>query len=103
MKIILKNEYAFFLCPGCGFKHGIPVTVGTPHPKAWMWNGNIDSPTFVPSIRVTGVLPDETLSEPVPFTCHSFVEDGKIRFCSDSTHALAGQTVDLTEVSEESK
>ena len=27
--------------------------------------------------------------------CHSFVRSGRIEFLSDSTHALAGQTVDL--------
>lgn len=27
--------------------------------------------------------------------CHSFVRDGKIEFLNDSTHSLAGQTVDL--------
>jgi hypothetical protein len=27
--------------------------------------------------------------------CHSFVIDGRIQFLSDSTHVLAGQTVDL--------
>jgi hypothetical protein len=30
--------------------------------------------------------------------CHSFVTDGRIQFLSDSTHALAGQTVDLPEI-----
>lgn len=27
--------------------------------------------------------------------CHSFVRDGQIQFCMDSTHELAGKTVDL--------
>ena len=30
--------------------------------------------------------------------CHSFITDGRISFCGDSEHALAGQTVDLPEV-----
>lgn len=31
------------------------------------------------------------------YLCHSFVTDGRIQFLSDSTHDLAGQTVDLPE------
>lgn len=32
-----------------------------------------------------------------PHVCHSFVRDGRIEFLSDCTHALAGQTVELSE------
>jgi len=28
-------------------------------------------------------------------TCHYFITDGKIEFCGDSPHKLAGQIVDL--------
>lgn len=30
--------------------------------------------------------------------CHSFVTAGRIEFLPDCTHALAGQTVDLPEI-----
>lgn len=38
------------------------------------------------------IAPENKMMTP---RCHSFVRDGKIEFLSDSTHKLAGQTVDL--------
>lgn len=32
------------------------------------------------------------------YRCHSVVTDGRIMFCTDSTHALAGQTVDMPDI-----
>lgn len=60
----------------------------------WALNGNTDRPTFSPSIRVRyphGEPPQQRV-------CHYFIVDGQIRYCSDSTHALAGQTVDLPDL-----
>lgn len=85
-----------FVCPGCKREHVIP----TEGPKAWGFNGNVDAPTFTPSIHVhpaRSVDDDGTVFE-MP-RCHSFVTDGRIQFLSDSTHALAGQTVELSDVS----
>lgn len=79
-----------FRCPGCNDIHGVVVDA----PDCWGWNGNLDRPTFTPSVLVR-----YGNSEPGPLgvraVCHSFVTDGRIQYLSDSTHALAGQTVDL--------
>jgi len=90
-----------FHCPACGFCHG-PRVEG---PGAWGWNGSLESPTFTPSLLVRGTVPmtDDEINrimageqiEPKPLVCHSFVTNGQIRFLADSTHALAGQTVDI--------
>jgi hypothetical protein len=95
------NHYAFH-CPGC--EGGHMVSVSGNHP-VWGWNGSVDAPTFIPSIRVTGVQPltDEEAEriyaggkiEPRPLCCHSFVTDGRIQFLGDCTHSLAGQTVEI--------
>lgn len=78
-----------FHCPGCGYEHLIPTT----GPKGWGFNNSIEAPTFTPSILVHEVKrEDGTTYAP---RCHSFVTDGKIGYLEDSTHALAGQTVDL--------
>lgn len=80
-----------------------------PHPRAWGFNGDGDKPTLTPSVLVTRTTAEppvtpENLDDwnraPWPqtkrqFICHSFVTDGRIQFLGDSTHALAGQTVDL--------
>ncbi len=77
-------------CPGCQTRHPIHVR----HPDSdtkvtalWNWDGNVDQPTFSPSIRVLG--------EGLVTECHYFIRQGQIQFCSDSPHALAGQTVPL--------
>jgi hypothetical protein len=74
-----------FECPGCGGLHQIPVD----GPKRWDWNRSMDKPTFHPSIKVTNGQ---------GWCCHSWVKDGRIEFCADSTHELAGKTVELPEI-----
>lgn len=99
-----------FWCPGCDGAHGITVNRGQAEGPKWGWNGSIDKPTFTPSIKVSGYeLSAESVARlergerigegqrwPGRDTvCHSFVNDGRIQFLGDCTHALAGQTVDL--------
>lgn len=84
-----------FHCPGCGYSHQVKVEEG-PGPR-WGYNGNPESPTFTPSILVTYPGDDAGVDDAPPAVCHSFVTDGRIQFLGDSTHALAGQTVDLPE------
>ncbi|WP_296540048.1 DUF6527 family protein [Rhizorhabdus sp.] len=92
-----------FHCPGCGEQHSCTVGEGSGRPR-WGWNGDLDRPTLTPSVLVTyngpdaGKLDEDGFRAP-PAICHSFVIDGQIRFLTDSTHALAGQTVDLPEIS----
>lgn len=101
-----QDGMLLFQCPGCGTAHGVHTGDGS-GPR-WTWNGDVERPTFSPSILVRGVVPltDEQvaayrsgdgLPEPRPLVCHSFVTDGRIQFLGDCTHALAGQTVDLPE------
>lgn len=68
----------------------LPVMIGGTRAgtRNWTWNGSIESPTVKPSIRTTDGVE----------VCHSFINDGKIQFLGDCTHAFAGQTMDLFEV-----
>lgn len=72
-------------CPGCDGIHMIYSKAPHPNGSKWTFDGNVDRPTFSPSVNV-GLTNGR---------CHYFVRDGKIEFCGDSTHALAGKTVDL--------
>ncbi|MEO0824925.1 MAG: DUF6527 family protein [Cyanobacteria bacterium J06639_14] len=85
-----------FECPGCKMPHEVYVK---PHTNdlgaSWTFNGDLEKPTFSPSIRVNYTYPDPSKSG---MLCHSFVVDGEIRFLSDSTHSLKGQTVALGEI-----
>lgn len=93
------GQRVLFRCPGCDDNHQI-------HVGTWTWNGDLDRPTFSPSVLVGGVQwgdesgfykPRHTVAAGQPITCHSFVTDGRIQFLGDCTHDLAGQTVDLPE------
>lgn len=97
-----------FWCPGCDMAHRIQHGAGD-GPR-WGWNGDVERPTFTPSILVryphwmpsaadpvvrAAIERGEVTQQLVEQVCHSFVTDGRIQFLSDCTHALAGQTVDL--------
>lgn len=85
-----------FECPGCGEWHLVYVEQPSPRNQQWQWNGNMERPTFEPSILINwagGYGPERK-----PKVCHSFVRDGHIQFLGDCTHALAGQTVDLPDM-----
>lgn len=99
-----------FWCPGCRCNH--PLRVGPAgHGAAWGYNSDPERPTFTPSVLVRsghhigGGQPGDCWCDFTARTgqhadfecivCHSFVADGRIQFLTDSTHALAGQTVDL--------
>jgi len=78
-----------FWCPGCGHAHTVP----TPH---WNFTGSFDRPSLAPSVRHFVEHPDTKAQQT---TCHYHLTDGKLIYCSDSPHALAGQTVGMVEIS----
>lgn len=49
----------------------------------------MEKPTFTPSLLV------QWGSEQARQGCHSFIKEGMIQFLPDSTHKLAGQTVEI--------
>lgn len=107
MKLKACSDGGFtYLCP-CGDLHHVT--------GLWSFNGNMDRPTFSPSVLVRaghycpGAQPDDCWctynakhpEDQAPFTCylcHSFVTDGQVQFLSDCSHKLAGQTVPLPDI-----
>jgi hypothetical protein len=91
---VIEEGYVAWHCPGCEGGHHVPVS----GERAWGWNGSLESPTLTPSVlyNVGGANPT------VPI-CHSIITGGKIAFCGDSTHKLAGQTVDVPDWEEQNK
>ena len=87
--LLESNGIYFIECPGCKTLH--PFHIDPKHKVRWDFNGDLDKPTFSPSLMVNQGHPSQ---------CHSFVTDGKIQFLSDCHHGLAGQTVDLPDVEE---
>lgn len=84
-----------FDCPGCGMMHA--VNVDAPKQPRWGWNGDMVRPTFTPSIRVRWSYKSGRPNK----CCHSFVKDGQISFCDDSTHEYAGKTLPLNPIDQE--
>lgn len=77
-----------FHCPGCKCGHWVRTAGDESRAgPVWQWNGDIVKPTVSPSILV---CPNESARR-----CHSFIRDGKIEFCNDCHHELAGQTIPL--------
>lgn len=56
----------------------------------WSWNGDIENPTLKPSIL--------TDNGEGGCRCHSFVNDGMVKYLGDCNHEFAGQTMSLLEV-----
>lgn len=89
-------EYYHFFCPGCKHEHTYAVCNDN---SQWQFNGNIESPSFTPSLlnrmeiknEQTGKLEEKE-------RCHLFVTNGKIIYCGDCSHELSGQTVELPNV-----
>ncbi|MGH6982018.1 MAG: DUF6527 family protein [Stellaceae bacterium] len=84
----VEGGYLFW-CPGCGEMHIVRTDPG----GGWTYNGDVNRPTFKPSIKVTGKQSiHDALGEwtgeyrrgpdgkALDSCCHSFVENGAIRF-----------------------
>lgn len=78
-----------FWCPGCKEPHPYRIARSSGEPASvpvWEFNGDLEQPTFSPSLLVNANTPGRT-------RCHLFLTNGVLHFCSDCEHPLAGQTV----------
>ena len=73
--------YSFY-CPACKTLHSFKTVGG---PPVWWFDGNVESPTFSPSLRY------------VDSGCHLFVQQGQIIYCNDCPHEFRNKTVSLVE------
>lgn len=80
--------------------HELPVQPmpHDPQKQGWGFNFDTEAPTFTPSILARYDYNREGKPQSV---CHCFVTDGAIRFLSDCTHALAGQTVKMADIEQD--
>lgn len=86
---VSDGRAALVWCPGCDGLHRLQIVGedGVKPDVCWEWDGDLESPTFSPSL-----LCDAAGTQP---RCHSFIRAGRWEFLSDCDHGLAGQTVDM--------
>ncbi len=81
-----------FWCPACEEVHCFRIAhyAAAPNAPLWTFNGNLESPTFTPSLRMfkTEVTPE----------CHLNLTDGEIQYHSDCGHSWAGKKIPLPEM-----
>lgn len=83
-----------FKCPACDKMH--KFCTADAHTEGWpIWTltGTPEAPTIRASVLVNW---QEVEGSPV--SCHSFITDGQISYCGDSTHSMAGQTIPLPDI-----
>lgn len=93
---LAEGGVVFIHCPGCKSFHSLATQVRNHCGALWHWNGSLELPTFTPSLNVSWHY-NKSDGQRIEHRCHSFITAGKIRFLTDSTHELGGQTVDLLE------
>jgi hypothetical protein len=90
-------RYLEWRCPGCDDFHMVPVAGNVGNNPPWSLTMSEEGlPTLAPSVLVYDV--EVVDGKAVHRTkCHGHLTKGRYTFCSDSKHALKGQTVDLPE------
>lgn len=92
----------FHYCPGCNECHGIAVEKPFSNGAQWQFDGNLEKPTFTPSINIRiGPFPDDHPRYPGKIkVCHYFLKEGRLQYLDDCTHDYKGQTIDLQPIPE---
>lgn len=81
-------------CPGCKHSHTYYVQCNN---HTWTFDGNLDKPTFAPSMLEYYTKKDGTRVT----CCHYFLKEGIIEFLGDCPHELKGQHVPLPDIPED--
>lgn len=102
-KYLRKTEHGYMhWCPGCKHLHHINVEVPCKNGAVWKFDGNIERPTFDPSVNHLTPKVDAEGDPIIPYQweplCHYFIKKGQIQYCGDSKHQYRGQTIPLPEL-----
>ena len=95
-KLVQLIGYGFMhWCPACGDQHLFYTQVKTKSGALWSFDNNFEQPTFTPSMVITYPAVKWNDKEFPERRCHYILRHGKIVYLGDSTHHLAGRTIDL--------
>lgn len=103
---LFDNGDAKFFCPACRMKHSVNLREGRNQP-VWGMSGTEEAPTLEGSVKVcydhwspphVFGFPKPEKQELVKEVCHTQITDGQIHYYLDSTHALAGKTIQMVSI-----
>ena len=104
MKVIVTKKSWIVKCLA-GHVHFYPVdkNIKFGPNKGWDFNGNLDKPTFTPSMKEWTPAQKPYNDHPGrPFwQCHFTITDGVITMCGDCTHEHAGKSGTLPEFTQQ--
>lgn len=90
-----------------GHEHVIPTANMSKGGHQWEFNGDLNKPTFKPSIKETagtyvpGYKPHHDNLDFIKrhsYICHFVITNGMIEYCSDCTHEYARQKLELPDL-----
>lgn len=89
-------------CPACEQIHAFALDGKNSSGAQWTWDGNVEAPTFAPSMHIRTNSPDDPRYQPQACSsvCHYFLRAGIIEYLGDCTHAMKGQKVPLPQLPE---
>lgn len=87
-----EEVHLLFQCPGCDNLHCVRTQAAKdrPNQSVWGFNGDMNKPTFTPSVLTNGHDPATR--------CHIFVKDGMIQYLDDCWHTLKNTTVPMVDI-----
>lgn len=85
----------YVYCPACERGHRFAIVNEADPANVWQFDGNMDHPTFTPSLLISSSYWRNERWEPE--ICHSYLRAGVWEFLNDCTHDLAGQKVSMVD------
>lgn len=82
-------------CPACEEMHAFAVDGPQSNGARWTFDGNVDLPTFNPSMNIRWGRQADPRCDVDGGACHYHLHAGVLKYCADSTHAMAGLEVPL--------
>lgn len=89
------GQRVWFWCSGCNTHHAFTTRLadGEEGP-VWDWNGDLERPTFNPSLLCNGnAKPKDLHPHTSSHRCHLYLRDGMVQYLNDCTHELRGKTI----------
>lgn len=89
------EESVWFWCSPCDTHHRFVTKRADgapPQSPQWGWNGDLDKPTFTPSLFCNRDATPEDIALGA-HRCHLFLREGMVQYLNDCSHSAAGTTV----------